>query len=228
MAPLTSCSAKVCNGIQQLFGIQSLIIQMLQTYFTSVLPYRPTVWRRARRFYWLHWVPKLSRELSSQYRMHLDHQSSAQTQDPHCCSRNLPAYWGRVWRLLSNEKKLWVKCFSYIEFLLYQQTFIIGLKPVFVGFLHYLLKVLRTDHNKKLPHQSSQMSFWDYTTQLIDLPLMSSLYSTFQLCDDLRDLSDIRTPHRFHVPLQEALDTVQVQRGKQRERLPGPICHVWW
>lgn len=77
-------------------------------FVTSVSLHRPTLWRRAGRFYRLHRVTQLPRELSSQYWMHLDHQSTAQTQDPYCCPRNLPAYWGWVRRLLSHEEKLWV------------------------------------------------------------------------------------------------------------------------
>lgn len=72
-------------------------------------------------------------------------------------------------------------------------------------------------------------AFQHINTQIPTCVLISLLHSSAQLCDDLRDLSDIRTSHRFHLPLQEALDTVQVQWGKQRERLPGPICDLrWW
>lgn len=118
---------------------------------------KPTLWRRTGRLYRLHRVTKLPGELSSQCRVHLDHQPTTQTQDPYCCARDLSAYWGWVWRLLSDEKKL-----------------------------------------------------------------------SLQLCDNLWDLSDLWTSHRFHLPLQETLDTVQVQWGQQWERLPGPICDIWW
>ena len=52
--------------------------------------------------------------------------------------------------------------------------------------------------------------------------------SSLQLCDNLRNLSDVRAANCFHVPLQETVDSVQVQRGKQWQRLPGPICDLWW
>lgn len=56
----------------------------------------------------------------------------------------------------------------------------------------------------------------------------SFLHSFVQLCDNLRDMPNLRASHCFHLPLQETLDTVQVQRGKQREGFPGAICDIWW
>jgi hypothetical protein len=70
--------------------------------------HRPTLWRRAGRFQWLHRVAQLPRKLSGQRGVHLDDQPSTQTQDPHRGPRDLPAHWGWVWRLSGYEKKLWV------------------------------------------------------------------------------------------------------------------------
>lgn len=67
---------------------------------------RSAVRRRTGRFHRVHWVPQLPRKLPGQCGVHLDHQPATQTQDPDCCSGNLLAYRGWVWRLLSNEKKL--------------------------------------------------------------------------------------------------------------------------
>lgn len=85
-APPTSCSAKVRTFPRGRF-------QWNQTLFDPfVSSHRPTVWRRAGRFHRLHRVPQLPGKLPRQRGVHVDHQPTPQTQDPHRRSRNLPAY----------------------------------------------------------------------------------------------------------------------------------------
>lgn len=41
-------------------------------------------------------------------------------------------------------------------------------------------------------------------------------------------MSDLWEAHRLHLSFSQAVDSVQVQWGQQRQRLPSSICHLWW
>lgn len=63
-----------------------------QLFNKSVSLRRPAVRRRARGFHRLHRVSQLPWKLPGQRGVYLDHQPSAQAQDPHRCPGDLPAY----------------------------------------------------------------------------------------------------------------------------------------
>lgn len=114
-APLTSCSAKVtqqcpdqvCRAATLCFCSKPLSWTGKQKLFNKCVSlYRPAVRRRARGFHWLHRVAQLPWKLPGQCGVYVDHQPTAQAQDPHRCPRDLSAYRGWVRRLFSHEKKL--------------------------------------------------------------------------------------------------------------------------
>lgn len=71
-------------------------------------PFRQKMWRGAGRFHWIHWIPKLPRQLPSQHRVYMDHQPTPQASHLDCGPWDLPACRGWLRGLPGDEKNLCV------------------------------------------------------------------------------------------------------------------------